>query len=213
MPTLAEYVSVASAAATGDITPIFTGLAVSEAIAAMHDLLPSVTDTWALAAASIAADWYDNLRQEKAVKGRFSALVPDLGDLGAKQLADWAAQPLTLPEPNWDLARSRVEGGLQLRVTNSARETVMSSSLADPQAVGWQRVASTGGCGWCQMLAGRGFVYSQKSVKFGAHDHCHCSATPAFGGEPLPVKPYVPTSRNISDADRERAKAWIKNNL
>jgi hypothetical protein len=214
-PTLAEYVAVTSTEATDELSPIWTGLIASEAIEALQELLPPVVDNWATAAASVAADWYDQLRQEKAIKGRFTALVPDLGDLGAKQLADWAAQPLRLAEPNWDLARSHVEAGLQLRVSNSARKTVMTSSLADPQALGWQRVATANGCGWCQMLASRGAVYSEKTVTFGAHDHCNCTATPAWGGEPLPVKPYEPSKRNVSDADRARAraKAWIKNNL
>ncbi|ORV20959.1 hypothetical protein AWB98_01280 [Mycolicibacterium conceptionense] len=212
-PTLAEYVSVVTAAASEQLSPIWTGLAVTEAVGALHDLVPSLIDTYALAAGSLAADWYDDHREEKAIKGRFTALVPDLGDLGARQLVDWAVQPLTdLDEPDWNAARTRTEGGMQRRIAKASRETVMISALTDPQALGWQRVARSDGCPFCVMLAGRGAVYSERSVKFGAHDHCSCSATPAWGGEPLPVKPFTPSARNISDADRARVRDWIDAN-
>lgn len=63
------------------------------------------------------------------------------------------------------------------------------------------------------MLAYRGPTYSESSADFGAHDHCGCSAEPQFIGEPKLVQPYVKSIRNISDADRARARAWIKANL
>jgi hypothetical protein len=31
------------------------------------------------------------------------------------------------------------------------------------------------------MLIGRGAVYTEASVDFEAHDHCHCGAEPAWG--------------------------------
>ena len=42
-----------------------------------------------------------------------------------------------------------------------------------------------------------------------AHDHCHCSAVPAWSGEPRPVKPYTPSARKATDADRARVRDWI----
>ncbi|UYL87836.1 hypothetical protein SEA_MALISHA_5 [Gordonia phage Malisha] len=43
--------------------------------------------------------------------------------------------------------------------------------------------------------------------------NCKCVAVPAFGGRPVPVKPYEVSARDISDADRARARAWIAANL
>jgi len=209
-PTLAEQVAVISAAATEDLSGIWDLGTPSATIEALFDLLPALIDTWATAAGSYTANWYDDLREERSVKGRFTAIVPDLGDLGADQLAAWTTDAILVDDP--DLARSRAEGGLQRRVTNTSRATVMTSSEEDPGATGWQRVARTGGCSFCVMLASRGDVYTKKGSRFGAHDHCNCSAVPAFGGQPTPVRPYKPSDRNITDADRVGLREWLKAN-
>lgn len=174
---------------------------------ALSDLLPAVVLTYGLAAGTVAADWYDDLRDQQNIDGRFSAIVADLDDLGTDELAGWATGPL-YGEPDVERARTMVEGGLQRRIANAARLTVMGSSIEDPQALGWQRSAS-GGCPFCSMLAARGAVYSKGSVDFAAHDHCNCTAVPAFGGRELPVQPYKPTSRNVSDADRARVREYL----
>lgn len=179
-----------------------------EAQEALRDILPALTTTYSLASATVAADWYDDLRDELNVDGTFFALVADLDDVGAEELAGYAVGPLYTAAPDWRQARERATGGLQLRIANAARETVRSSSVEDPRARGWQRSASMG-CPFCQMLAGRGAVYSRGTVDFAAHDHCRCVAVPAFSDRPIPVKPYTPSERNITDADRARVRAWL----
>jgi hypothetical protein len=95
-------------------------------------------------------------------------------------------------------------------VLDAGRETVMASVAADPQAAGWQRVTSGSGCAFCQMLAGRGEVFSESSADFASHDHCRCSAAPVWGGEGRVVKDYVPSTRNISDVDRARVRKYLR---
>jgi len=211
-PTLAEQIAVITAVAAEDLAPVWNGLTANQATEALLDLLPAVVDTWGYAAAAFSADWYDNQREDNGIGGRFTAVIPDLGDTGATELALWGAEPINLDEPDWTLARSRVEGGLQRRITNFSRDTIMTSAIDDPQARGWQRVARAGGCAFCVMLAGRGLVYSKKSARFGAHDHCNCSAVPAWGGKAAPVKPYKPSSANVTDADRARVLEWLAAN-
>lgn len=179
---------------------------------ALAEILPLLTAAYGSAAATLAADWYDELRAEKAVRGRFRAIAAELpGAERTDVLARWAVEPLFSDTPDFVLARDKAAGGLQRIIADAGRDTVMQSSIADPQARGWQRVAS-GGCGFCSMLAARGAVYSEATVSFGAHDHCRCAATPAFGGEPLPVKAYVPGPRQATPADRARTRAWIADN-
>jgi hypothetical protein len=112
-------------------------------------------------------------------------------------------------EPDLARARTLVDGGVQLRIANSSRDTITESAIADPDAQGWQR-ESSGGCPFCDMLASRGEVYSEESADFAAHDNCECVAVPAFVGEPKPVKEYTPTNRNITDADRARVREYIR---
>lgn len=179
-----------------------------EAREALEDVLPLLVRTYGLAAGTVAADWYDDLRDELNVSGRFSAIVPAVDDQGADVLARWGIAPLFGEEPDWTRAQVLVEGGLQRRIANGARETVRLSSIEDPQAQGWQRVAS-GGCSFCQLLAGRGTVYSEASADFASHDNCRCFATASFKGHPKPVQPYTPSSRDVTDADRARVREYL----
>lgn len=180
-----------------------------EARNALEDVLPRLIRTYGAAAATVAADWYDELRDELNVSRRFSAIVADLDDVGGDILARWGVGPLFAADPDWRRAQVLVDGGLQLRIANAARETVRVSSVEDPSAQGWQRVAE-GGCAFCQMLASRGTVYRESSADFASHDHCRCHAVPAFSGRPRIAKPYTPSERNITDADRARVRAYLR---
>lgn len=179
-----------------------------QARSALEDVLPDLARTYRLASATVAADWYDDLRDQLNVDGRFFAIVDDLDDGGTDALAGWAVGPLFASEPDWRRARVLVEGGLQLRIANAARETIQMSAVEDPRAQGWQR-STSGGCAFCQMVASRGVVYTESSADFASHDHCRCVAVPAFSGRERPVKPYTPSDRNITDADRARTRAYL----
>jgi hypothetical protein len=179
----------------------------AEAETALRDILPALIDTYGLAAGSLAADWYDDIRAKLGIAGSFTAFPADIKDTGAQALVGWAVSTATDTAALQEL----VLGGTQRRIANFSRQTVTGSSVADPKATGWQRVGS-GECDFCSLLIGRGAVYSEASADFASHDHCKCSATPAFEGEPRPVKKYTPGPRDATKAggaDYDRAKAWI----
>lgn len=177
-----------------------SALSDAELAGALADLIY----TYGAAAGSLAADWYDELRDRQGVPGSFRAVVPEIRDPGVDVLLGWAVQ--------FDAMRTMLEGGVQRRILNVARETITGSSVADPKAHGWQRVGH-GECPFCLMLIGRGAVYRKATANFGAHDSCRCTAQPAWGGQEVAVKPFTPSERAVSDADRANAKAWIAANL
>lgn len=177
---------------------------VGDSLDALVAAIEELVATYGSAAAAAAADWYDDLRDLNEVPGRFQAVVPEIRDPGASALVSWAYQ--------FDAVRSLIEGGVQRRILNAARETITGSSVADPRARGWQRVGH-GECGWCLMLISRGAVYSKATADFSSHDSCRCTAQPAWGGREVAVKPFIPSERDVSDADSARAKAWIAANL
>lgn len=146
---------------------------------ALSDVLPELIQLYGAEASVVAADWYNELRIERAVRGTFAASPVNLGSSGAQELAGWGVSPLFRDTPDWDAARTLVSGGLQRRIANYARTTVMRSSVRDPQAKGWRRVGSAK-CDFCRMLIGRGAVYREPTADFDAHDHCNCAAEPAF---------------------------------
>jgi len=176
----------------------------AEAEVALRDILPGLIDTYGAAAGTLAADWYDEHRDKLEVPGHFRAIPADVKDAGAQALVGWATATAT----DMSSLQSLVLGGTQRRIANFSRGTITGSSIADPKATGWQRVGS-GECAFCAMLIGRGAVYSEASADFASHDHCNCSAVPAFGGRPAPVKPFTPSTRTASDADRARVRDYI----
>lgn len=176
---------------------------------ALRDVLPDLSRTYRLAAATVAADWYDDVRDRHGVKGRFTAIVNDFDDAGADALAGWGVGPLYKAEPDWASSLTLVEGGLQRRIADAARDTVRESSIEDPQARGWQRETS-GGCEFCEMVASRGVVFSEASADFASHDNCQCVAVPAFEGAAKPVRPYTPSERDITDDDRARVREYLR---
>lgn len=144
------------------------------------DVLPELVAVYGSAAAALAADWYDGLREEAEVAGRFRAIAADLPPGGQTDaLARWAVTPLFSADPDFAGALGRASGGLQRLVANTGRQTVTGSSIADPRARGWTREGS-GECDFCQMLIDQGAVYSEASADFQAHDHCRCAAVPVF---------------------------------
>lgn len=142
---------------------------------ALNDVLPSLIETYGLAAATVAADWYDDARLKAGVAGSFQAFPVELPPSDAPVLAGWARGAAS----SLDSALVLAQGGVQRRITNAARGTVAGSSIADPRAKGWMRVG-TGRCDFCRMLISRGAVYTEATAQFRAHDHCGCGAAPAW---------------------------------
>jgi hypothetical protein len=178
----------------------------AQARTALMDLLPAIVTTYGAAAATLAATWYDDAREKAAVRGSFTAIPVEPGDRGAQALAGWASSQAN------DLGsmQTLILGGLQRRIADNVRGTIAGSSIADPSAHGWAREGS-GGCtsGFCDMLIARGAVYTEASADFASHDHCQCFAVPAFDGLPRPVKPYTPSLRGSTEADRARTREYI----
>lgn len=137
--------------------------------------LPPLVATYGAAAASVAADWYDETRDAQNARGRFRAIPAEIPDSGEQALVGWAFNTAT----DETALKVLIAGGVQRRIANFSRLTVMGSSLRDPGARGWQRVGA-GECEFCQMLIGRGAVYTEATADFESHDHCHCAAVPAF---------------------------------
>ncbi|WP_280331501.1 hypothetical protein [Nocardia wallacei] len=181
---------------------------------ALYELLPDVIDTYGSAAQSLAADYYDNVREIAEAPGRFAPIAEPPPSTGAGALIGWATAEAKTPESFQGL----IFGGVQRRIVNQSRNVVTQSSISDPAARGWMRIGG-GGCDFCAVLVGRGAVYTEKSVDFKSHDHCLCNAAPAFNREQVRqiTKEFVPSARQRSEeakaADRARVRDWIAANL
>jgi len=163
------------------------------AAAALSRVMPELTAAYAGAAAGVAADWYDDLREEAGAPGRYRAVPasapgPERGEV----LARWAAGSLFGASPDPDVALSKLAGGLQRTVANGSRDTVTVNVRRDPAGARFARHASANACAFCRLLATRGAVYwSETTATKDYHDHCHCMAVPVWDDAPLEQAPYV----------------------
>ncbi len=183
--------------------------------AALAEILAELVQTYGEAAAALSADWYDELRADTGVRPGFRAIVPEPREPGTSALVGWAAAEATTE----DAFRSLIAGGIQKRITNYSRNTLVQSSLRDPRAKGWIRTGH-GACGWCAMLISRSVLYTREdTADFAAHDHCNCGVAPAWAPDQIKKvrDEFVPSARRRSEetkaADVARAKRWIENNL
>lgn len=173
--------AVTEQATTGALLAV-RSRSVDDVMDGLLDLLPAVGDEYGLAAGTLAADWYDDLRDEAGASGRFLAEPAAMaGAARYRALVRWGVRPLYGAEQDYDTTASRLAGGMQRIVANGYRDTIRESSIRDRAARGWMRIGGGSTCDFCAMLIGRGAVYTESSASFDSHDRCGCIAAPAFG--------------------------------
>lgn len=177
----------------------------------LMDVLPDLIDVYGSASAALGADWYDELREQAEVPGRFPAVVAPLPPpKPAHVLARWSVGPLFAAEPDWAAAKALVDGGLEKAVADLDRESFTTSAVQDPMSEGWKRVGS-GKCDFCAMVIGRGIIY-RNNPHFASHNNCTCTVISVWTGQPEPVNPYAPSERLSTPASRARVREWLKAN-
>ncbi|MEU7843942.1 hypothetical protein AB0B39_23615 [Micromonospora sp. NPDC049114] len=178
-------------------------------VAELESFTADLVAVYGDAAALNAADWYDELRGQADVQGRFRARMAEPAAQGqAAAVARWAAGPLFGADPDPALALEHLSGGVQRLVLQPARQTIADSVDRDPADARWARVP-TGGttCAFCRLLASRGAVYHSEETAGGLassyHGTCDCVATPVWPGE---QEPYD-VDRYFEEYAAARAKA------
>jgi len=149
---------------------------------ALFDFIPALVSEYGDVAATVAADWYDDLRVSEGVDGSFRApLAPPLPNEQVKSRLGFATRA---DGPLWAGQIDALTAFLGLMVNEYAlqpgRDTVMQAAHKENAA--YARVPEPGACKFCLMLASRGFVYSKStagdSKKF--HGKCRCNAMPVW---------------------------------
>jgi hypothetical protein len=145
--------------------------------------------------AALAASYFDAFRAAEGAAGTARALTPGPPDpqrvagtlylLGRTMTRDAVAAGQS-PDAALRSAFVRTSGTVGTLVLEGGRATLLRSVAGDPDALGYARVASASCCAFCAMLASRGAAYGDESAGFQAHDHCACTAEPAYDGAALP---------------------------
>lgn len=191
-----------------DLTTFWGSLNLAKPEAARNALLefvPLLVAQYGDVAATVAADWYDELRASAGVRGRFAAVMaataPEDAIAGSVR---YGAGHLFTDNPSATLAF--LEGSVSRMALQAGRDTIVGSTRADPQADGWYRI-SGGGCDFCDFLAGRGAVYREATVDFAAHDRCRCGVAPSWDPSrpEADVQQYVASERTSAMTPDQRA--------
>lgn len=151
----------------------------SDLLAFMTDAAPELITPFLTAAAELTALWYDDQNPQSD----FVATPVDV--ITADDLASSARWAMLQDNPAAALA-----GAASNALFQTSRETVATN--ADREGVRWARFAKPDACGFCKLLAVRGYVYkSEDSAQAVSHKdatghtHCQCTAYPERGGPAL----------------------------
>lgn len=224
--------------AEGELSRVFRSLDLSRPASARDALLeayPSLARNYGDMAATVSAEWYEELRRTQ-VGGSYSAMLAAAPP--AERLTRsvrWAAGSLFTDNPGAML--SLLSGSMTRALGDASRDTVRTNVQRDGRAAGWQRLHQPDACGFCQMLHGRGGVYKRNTADFASHDNCRCVAAPSWdkGAPEVSVREYemsqsmASLQRRASDPDanpsdrakaqeqienhRARTREWIAENL
>lgn len=203
--------------------------------AALFAAAPLILDEYAPASATLALDWFGELRDESNARRRFVAtprLTVTDGDVAAivaratADVVDLRREIEAEAESIFAEASLAVEAEMERLVADAFRDTITGNAQDDPESAGWKRFARPEACKFCLMLAARGAVYTRETARFAAHGalmrggrkggNCMCIAGPEFGGketwaEAEPIQ-YLASRRKRSAADRARLRDYLNEN-
>lgn len=127
--------------------------------------------------ASVAAmEFYETVREQAAIRSSYkaSAFVPD--NEGLLEFDVTAAMSMSS-----DIQKllDRLFGNATERVMQYADETILENAMNDPARPLWALVPNPNACGWCRLIASRGFDYVSED-KVARHANCKCSPVVDF---------------------------------
>ncbi len=153
-------------AAERDLVAVWRTLTLDDVATARREIeaiLPLIIDGYGTPISSLAADWYDELREQASLSKPYRAVVGPVATLAqVESLAGWSTGALYGASPEQEAALAALKGGLQRLLTNADRDTIMANVARDSSQTRYARHASANACAFCAMLATRGAVFLSK---------------------------------------------------
>jgi hypothetical protein len=231
MPTSPEQVrtglQLVTAAAISEVADVAGSYSDPAAkVTALFASTPLVIADYLDGSSALALDWYDELRDDSGPSSVFtSSPVTVLREAEIGNTVAWATQGLREAETqalvDIDALAQKMLDDLapfvQREVAAGFWDTITDNTKDDPDAVGWRRVARSGACPFCRMLADKGAVYrAESTAHFAAHKSCHCGAEPKFRngdyGPEATAMQYMASKKRRSAADKARLRDYLKAN-
>lgn len=159
---------------------------------ALVEIVPLLTREYGELAATVAAEWFEQVHPGAFLAQTASTTFPSAGVV---ENVRYHAGALFTDDPARTLAG--LSGALQRFIMYSSRETVARNVARDRTKPRFGRVP-TGEktCAWCSMLASRGFVYLTQEtaglVSSDYHDDCDCQIVPEWESGRSHIAGYDP---------------------
>ena len=159
---------------------------------AVRDLLleavPLLVASYGDVAATVAADFYDEVRDSSRAPGRFTAAPVTALDVEALAgQVRWAIGPLYSANPEPADALGRLSQKVDEFTLQAGRDTIAHSAAKDPAKAHWARVPVGKTCAFCLTLASKGAAYrAEETAARKFHGKCDCTATPFWPDDPYP---------------------------
>jgi len=194
---------------------------------ALLNYVPLLTQQFGELAATLAMDWFEELRFDAIDAGQIAAIGratsyeavrtdPVILTVSAASASYWQHR---LAADGPDAAVAGLKDGAMRAVRQSGREAITQNADRDRAARGWQRMTRPGACRFCRALANRGGVYTKASVRFAAHGpKCNCVAAPTWDQNAPEADPFVyVASKNTAgmtdeqrQIQRDRVRGWLE---
>lgn len=150
------------------------------------EYMQHLVDAYGDAAATLAADFYNEIAEKAGVEASDALLADRVSDRSIANSVRYGAKSIFGETVDAETFARSCAASLERYVKQQANETMIKNAVRDGGAgVKFARVprgAET--CAFCMMLAGRGFVYanSKTAGEFKHfHDHCDCKVIAGFG--------------------------------
>lgn len=160
---------------------------------ALLDLVSALAGKYADVDAAAAAEWYGTMRL-KWFDDDFEVSV------GYDDATRWIREGIrTQAGALWgddpDRLHRYMTDSMERWVKQGGRDTITRNAGRDPRRPRYARVPQGPTCGWCIMLASRGWVYSSAEAagelrKY--HNDCNCEIVPSWDKDKPVVEGYAP---------------------
>ena len=153
---------------------------------AIHEIMPALSRKYGARAAAVAVEFYMRQRGAAGVDEPYEAVAFE-GPADSEVHA--AAAAAISSATSAEALGSTLSGQLVRHVNAAADETIVGNARHDPAHPRWALVPHAGACGFCLLIASRGFDYSREG-RVARHNGCKCSTVADFDTENPALEGY-----------------------
>lgn len=229
--------TAALAAALRALWPQADPLSGAAALSRYTDGVAALVEQFSQASISLAADYYDTVRDNAGVTGTFNTPIIDTPP---RALVDAGVEWAMRAGAEMAAVQARIEAATQKAVADAARDEVITAVAGDSKALGFIRVARPDACYFCLAQAirrkkpqkgepagaGRPGVYKTRGTAGGNadewftgsgaakfHNNCHCVVEPVFSADHQ-FEPHIAEAERLYfEATRNSARGESMNDF